>query len=131
MYGLVQRKSCGLWTFMIRAMMSQDMCDQMDVKLTIQSGNDDKQKKTYTYNGCVVSNDMSNSDANALGRYLTLTDEQVRAFKKPNDLHLFQYRIEVTPPPQLKAMVDHHLSQDPEVCVVKQEESEQEDLIYN
>ncbi len=86
-YGVIRRKNASqTWTITMRAMRPQEDCDKMIVDLKVHGDKEKAPGMMFCLRSPVISHEMSEEEAIATGRYLTLTDDMVKALKKDNIL---------------------------------------------
>ena len=95
-YLTVMRTSLGQWQFFIRSFSPPSVLKAITVKLEVFKAGDDDAGQRFTYQGPVISNNLTNHEAAASGKLLQLTDAQLRLLK--TDQTIFDYQVSVLTP---------------------------------
>ena len=104
---LCQRNSNGMWHFFIYSMLPKDSVDGFIAKLTLKSQNSFQK---YVFETKVLSFETTKNEALKMGRYISLHDDQVKAFKIGNETTniLFNYSVEIQTDPKILAELNKH-----------------------
>ena len=93
-YMTIQRNAGGLWYIQFRSFSSLAVLPRIKVKLQVFKSEETKDEQKFSYDGGVISNSASHQEMMEEGKYLLLTDAQLKLLK--TDKTLFRYHVEVT-----------------------------------
>ena len=96
-YMTIQRNwwsSGELWYIQLRSFSSLAVLPRIKVKLQVFKSEETKDEEKFSYDGGVISNSASHQEMMEEGKYLLLTDAQLKLLKTESTL--FQYHVKVT-----------------------------------
>jgi len=107
-YLLCQRNSNGMWHFLIYSVLPKDSVDGFFATLTLKSLNSFQK---FVFQTKVLSFETTKNEALEMGRYMSLHDDQVKAFKIGNEITniLFNYSVEIQIDPKILAEMNKHV----------------------
>lgn len=95
LYGLIERDTKGVWTFMVRSLCHKEFCDNIYVDVTIKPAADNQNDHVrFSFKTNVVPATESPEEVVKSGRYIKLVDDQVKLLSGPNAL--FQYTVSIS-----------------------------------
>ena len=92
-YMTIQRNAGGLWYIQFRSFSSSAVLPRFKVKLQVFKSEATRDEQKFSYQGGVISNSASHQEMMEEGKYLLLTDAQLKLLKTESTL--FQYHVEV------------------------------------
>ena len=98
-YITIQRDATGLWYIQFRTFSPEIVLQRIRVKLQVYRSEATKKDHMLGYEGPVISNTLSNSDMLSEGKYLLLTDSQLKLLRTEDTI--FEYNVEVMVKPLL------------------------------
>ena len=98
-YITIQRDATGLWYIQFRTFSPEVVLQRIRVKLQVYRSESTKNEQMFSYEGPVISNTLSNSEMLQEGKYLLLTDAQLKLLRTEETI--FEYSVEVMVKPRL------------------------------
>ena len=92
-YMTIQRKAGGLWYIQFRSFSSSSVIPRFTVKLQVYKSEATKDEQKFSYEGAVISSNVSDKEMLEEGKYLLLTDAQLKLLKTESTI--FEYDVEV------------------------------------
>ena len=92
-YMTIQRKASGLWYIQFRSFSSSSVIPRFTVKLQVYKSEATKDEQKFSYEGAVISSNVSDKEMLEEGKYLLLTDAQLKLLKTESTI--FEYDVEV------------------------------------
>ena len=93
-YITVHRTPAGIWFITPRSYSPERIIQRMEVEIEVfQSGA--RNSQTYVYEGGLTSSQLSDKEAKTAGKFMTLSDGQVKMLSTENNI--FEFNINVIP----------------------------------
>merc|ERR1712154_519145 len=89
----IQRSATGYWNIHVRSFSPESLLQRITVKLELFKSGEENSSQKYIYEGGANSNKLSNDEAMAAGKYLVLTDAQLKLLK--TEQTIFEYKVSV------------------------------------
>ena len=97
-YMTIQRKASGLWYIQFRSFSSSAVLPRFKVKLHVYKSEATKDEQKFSYEGGVISSNLSEQEMLEEGKYLLLTDTQLKLLRTESTI--FEYDVEVNVKPR-------------------------------
>jgi len=94
LYLTIQRSAAGLWYIHVRTFSPESLLHRITVKLELFKSGEENPGHKYIYEGGANSNKLSNEEAMATGKFLILTDAQMKLLK--TEQTIFEYKVSVS-----------------------------------
>ena len=99
-YMTIQRKASGLWYIQFRSFSSSAVLPRFKVKLQVFKSEATRDEQKFSYEGGVISSNLSDQEMLEQGKYLLLTDTQLKLLRTESTL--FEYNVEVNVKPRAR-----------------------------
>ena len=93
LYLTIQRSATGYWYIHVRSFSPESLLQRITVRLELFKSGEENSSQKYIYEGGANSNKLSNDEAMAAGKYLVLTDAQLKLLK--TEQTIFEYKVSV------------------------------------
>ena len=94
LYLTIQRSATGLWYIHVRSFSPESLLQRITVRLELFKSGEENSSQKYIYEGGANSNKLSNDEALAAGKFLVLTDAQLKLLK--TEQTIFEYKVSVS-----------------------------------
>ena len=94
LYLTIQRSATGYWYIHVRSFSPESLLQRITVRLELFKSGEESSSQKYIYEGGANSNKLSNDEALAAGKFLVLTDAQLKLLK--TEQTIFEYKVSVS-----------------------------------